>query len=103
MTAFSDDNESTKEPKKSEKESFVFILKRIRDFIDAKGGVYKKDPMYRIPLQDALSQLKIKAIRAQLVTNKDKLMDEITDCIIYGILIAERLNNDERYFSHDDE
>jgi len=101
MTAFAGDNDDKPQrlQKKSERQSFAFILEKIRDYIDAKDGVYKKDPMYKIDIEDALSQLKIKAIRAQLVVHKAKLEDELMDCVIYSILIMERLSKDERYFN----
>jgi len=79
----------TGESKKSD--SFKSLFDTIKEVLDAKNGQYSIDPISVLSTDDLLCQIKIKAVRAQLVNMKDKRIDELTDIIVYSLLTWKKI------------
>ena len=72
------------------------IFEQIENIINSKNTQYTIDPIEILSINDLLTQIKIKAIRAQLTNeqNKTKLLDELIDVIVYCMLTMKKVNND---------
>ena len=69
---------------------FEPIFDEIRSIINAKSTQYATDPITVLSLADLLTQIKIKAIRAQLTCDTTKLSDELLDIIVYCMLTLDK-------------
>ena len=71
------------------------IFEQIENIINSKNTQYTIDPIEILSINDLLTQIKIKAIRAQLTNeqNKTKLLDELIDVIVYCMLTMKKVNN----------
>jgi hypothetical protein len=72
------------------------IFEQIENIINSKNTQYTIDPIEILSINDLLTQIKIKAIRAQLTNeqNKTKLLDELIDVIVYCMLTMKKVNNE---------
>ena len=69
------------------------VILHIEEILLNKRDEYTSDPIMYIRLESLLHQLLIKATRALLAKNKDKLLDELYDCACYSILIIRKIKN----------
>jgi len=89
---------------KSSCEPYKSILEKIRQIIDLKNKQYTEDPIETLSLDDLLTQIKIKAVRAQLTNQNDieKLLDEMFDTAIYDILAIAKVIKSNQKSNGDD-
>jgi len=66
-------------------------LERVIDTINRKDKQYFKDPIQVLSIDDLLTQVKIKVIRAKLTLDDEKRKDEILDGAVYLILTLEKM------------
>ena len=74
---------------------FTDIFNQIKSIINSKNTQYTTDPIDLLAIEDLLTQIKIKAIRAQLTNeeNKTKLLDELIDVIVYSMLTMKKIKS----------
>lgn len=78
--------------KQPEKElTFKDICDELVELQNSKGQGYKNSPMNILPPEYWLSQIVIKAMRAEQSTNVDKTIEELKDNIVYSVLMILRL------------
>jgi hypothetical protein len=75
---------------KSDRAYIAEILDKIKYIINTKNNKYTIDPITILTTEDLLTQIKIKAVRAQLC-KKDEVYDELYDIIVYSILTLSKL------------
>ena len=76
-------------------ESIKAIIDRISNTLTSKGGEYKDSVISVLPRADWLSQIVIKANRAQRAVSDEKLKDELLDTACYCILLLDKLEHEE--------
>jgi uncharacterized protein involved in tolerance to divalent cations len=93
-------NETFENPREDEiiikkSDGYREIFEQIENIINSKNTQYTTDPIDILSISDLLTQIKIKAIRAQLTNdeNKTKLLDELIDVIVYCMLTMKKVNN----------
>ena len=72
-------------------ESIKAIIERISNTLTGKGGEYKESVISVLPRGDWLSQIVIKANRAQRAVSDEKLKDELLDTACYCILLLDKI------------
>ncbi len=94
-------NETFENPREDEiitkkSDGYRGIFEQIENIINSKNTQYTTDPIEILSISDLLTQIKIKAIRAQLTNdeNKTKLLDELIDVIVYCMLTMKKVNNE---------
>ena len=75
-------------------ESIKAIIDRISQTLTGKGGEYKESVISVLPRGDWLSQIVIKANRAQRAVSDEKLKDELLDTACYCILLLDKLERE---------
>ena len=70
------------------------IIERISQTLTGKGGEYKESVISVLPRSDWLSQIVIKANRAQRAVSDEKLKDELLDTACYCILLLDKLERE---------
>lgn len=70
------------------------ILERISLNLTNKGGEYRDSVISVLPRGDWLSQIVIKANRAQRAVTDEKLCDELLDTACYCILLLDKIERD---------
>lgn len=70
------------------------ILAELSKTLYEKNTQYEGSVIEALPVEDWLSQIVIKAHRAQLAKSPGKLKDELIDCANYCILLLDKLNNE---------
>ena len=70
------------------------IIDRISKTLTGKGGEYKESVISILPRADWLSQIVIKANRAQRAVSDEKLKDELLDTACYCILLLDKLERE---------
>ena len=70
------------------------IIDRISNTLTNKGGEYKESVISVLPRGDWLSQIVIKANRAQRANSDEKLKDELLDTACYCILLLDKLERE---------
>lgn len=66
-------------------------LDRVINTLDSKCNQYRKDPIDVLSIDELLTQLKIKVIRAQLTSDNLKQEDELLDVAVYAILTLDKM------------
>ena len=75
-------------------ESIKAIIERISNTLTGKGGEYKESVISVLPRGDWLSQIVIKANRAQRAVSDEKLKDELLDTACYCILLLDKIERE---------
>lgn len=75
-------------------DSIKVIIERITNTLTGKGGEYKESVISVLPRSDWLSQIVIKANRAQRAVSDEKLKDELLDTACYCILLLDKLERE---------
>lgn len=75
-------------------ESIKAIIVRISNTLSGKGGEYKESVISVLPRGDWLSQIVIKANRAQRAVSDEKLKDELLDTACYCILLLDKIERE---------
>ena len=75
-------------------ESIKAIIDRISNTLIGKGGEYKESVISVLPRGDWLSQIVIKANRAQRAVSDEKLKDELLDTACYCILLLDKIERE---------
>lgn len=75
-------------------ESIKGIIDRISNTLTSKGGEYKDSVISVLPRADWLSQIVIKANRAQRAVSDEKLKDELLDTACYCILLLDKIERE---------
>lgn len=75
-------------------ETIKTIIERISTTLTNKGGEYKDSVISILPRADWLSQIVIKANRAQRALSDEKLKDELLDTACYCILLLDKIERD---------
>ena len=70
-------------------------LKIVTDTANSKGGKYKKEPVEFLPISKIITQVMIKAVRADEAISVEKQKDELKDVAVYAIKALQRLINEE--------
>lgn len=70
------------------------IIDRISKTLLGKGGEYKESVISVLPRNDWLSQIVIKANRAQRAVSDEKLKDELLDTACYCILLLDKIERE---------
>lgn len=70
------------------------IINRISTTLTGKGGEYKESVISVLPRADWLSQIVIKANRAQRAVSDEKLKDELLDTACYCILLLDKMERE---------
>lgn len=70
------------------------IVDRISTTLTGKGGEYKESVISVLPRADWLSQIVIKANRAQRAVSDEKLKDELLDTACYCILLLDKIERE---------
>ena len=68
------------------------VIAELDELLEYKNEGYKDSVISRLPVEDWLSQIVIKAHRAQMSKNKEKLREELLDCANYCILTINKLD-----------
>lgn len=72
------------------------IIDRISKTLIGKGGEYRESVISVLPRADWLSQIVIKANRAQRAVSDEKLKDELLDTACYCILLMDKIEREGR-------
>lgn len=75
-------------------DSIKAIIERISTTLTGKGGEYKESVISVLPRGDWLSQIVIKANRAQRAVSDEKLKDELLDTACYCILLLDKIERE---------
>lgn len=75
-------------------DSIKAIIERISSTLIGKGGEYKESVISVLPRNDWLSQIVIKANRAQRAVSDEKLKDELLDTACYCILLLDKIERE---------
>lgn len=87
------ETQSVKVTNSPKSERFNYIIESIQKILNQKNTQYKTDPIQILSTDDLLCQIKIKAVRAQLTSDSDKLEDELLDIIVYSMLTLDKIYN----------
>lgn len=71
------------------------IINRISTTLTGKSGEYKESVISVLPRADWLSQIVIKANRAQRAVSDEKLKDELLDTACYCILLLDKMEREK--------
>lgn len=72
------------------------ILKDMGRVMEERREGYFINTIDLLEVEDWLSQIVIKAYRAKLATNNDKLKDELLDTANYCVLLLARIQREEK-------
>lgn len=72
----------------------VDIINHISNTLSVKGEEYQESVISLLPRGDWLSQIVIKAHRAQRAVSDEKLRDELLDTACYCILLLDKLEHE---------
>lgn len=81
-------------PTKSDASGISEIIDKIASTLTRKGSLYTESVISVLPRNDWLSQIVIKANRAQRALDDDKLKDELLDTACYCILLLDKINRE---------
>lgn len=85
-------NHPTVVPANSRKsDSFEPLFDAIKNVLNNKNNQYSIDPISILSLDDLLTQIKIKAVRAELAITSEKRTDELMDIIVYALLTLNKV------------
>jgi hypothetical protein len=79
-------------------DAYTDIFDSVINTLNSKDTQYTVDPIEVLSVVDLLTQIKIKAVRAQLTSpgKVAKLEDELLDIITYSVLTLKKVRNNTR-------